>query len=334
MIEPSWRDGGDGPGVAVADRLTCAGDESAVVAAGRHDVTDVDGLAGGDPCRHRWVEVAGVEAGGLDGVVDGVDVIVRRRDDRRGCARWRGGRSTPGSDPGEVVVEGAGDDPAVGFVGVEGGGVTASQLQGRGGFPGVGEAVEAFELVDAAVDAQLGEQATPTDALQLAGVADQGEAPPVPSGERRRPGDRAGVDSIPASSTISVAPAGSWYSGSGGRSVRCHSWSSLATVSARMPVSRSTVRAAFAVGATANTTRPCSSEVVAGGGEHAGLAGPGRADHQHQPVVAGDRCGGVGLQRIQPVAVDAWSDGVAGSAWAAIAQVRIASSWARTASDV
>ena len=40
--------------------------------------------------------------------------------------------------------------------------------------------------------------------------------------------------------------------------MRCHSWSSLATVSARMPVSRSSVRAAFAVGATANTTRPCA----------------------------------------------------------------------------
>ena len=45
----------------------------------------------------------------------------------------------------------------------------------------------------------------------------------------------AGVDSIPASSTTTVAPAGSRYVGSGGRSVRCHSWSSLATVSVGHP---------------------------------------------------------------------------------------------------
>ena len=82
-------------------------------------------------------------------------------------------------DPVEVVVEGAGDDPAVGFVGVERVGVAGSQLQRRGGFPGVGEAVEAFELVDAAVGAQLGEQAAAADALQLAGVADEGEPPAV-----------------------------------------------------------------------------------------------------------------------------------------------------------
>ena len=70
-------------------------------------------------------------------------------------------------------MEGAGDDAAVGFVGVEGGGVTASQLQGCGGFPRVGEAVEACELVDAAVGAELGEQTSPADTLQLARVTDQ-----------------------------------------------------------------------------------------------------------------------------------------------------------------
>ena len=75
-------------------------------------------------------------------------------------------------------------------------------------------------------------------------------------------------------------------------------------------------------------------EVVGGGGEHAGLAGAGRSDDEHEPVVAGDGRGGVGLQRIEPVPVRPWSDGAGGSAWAAIAHVTIASSWASTGSDV
>ena len=66
------------------------------------------------------------------------------------------------------------------------------------------------------------------------------------------------MESIPASSTMTVAPGPSRYSSSGGRSVRCHSWSSLATVSERIPVSRSRLRAALAVGANPNTCRPWS----------------------------------------------------------------------------
>ena len=46
------------------------------------------------------------------------------------------------------------------------------------------EAVQPFELVDAAVGAQLVEQAAAADALQLAGVTDQGQPPLV----RRSPG--------------------------------------------------------------------------------------------------------------------------------------------------
>ena len=72
-------------------------------------------------------------------------------------------------------------------------------------------------------------------------------------------------------------------------------------MSVSIPVSASSLRAAFAVGASPNTPRPCTVEVLGGGGEHLGLAGPGGSDDQHQPVVAGDHRGGFALHRIQPV---------------------------------
>ena len=68
-----------------------------------------------------------------------------------------------------------------------------------------------------------------------------------------------------------------------------------------MPVSRSRTRAAFAVGATPNTGAAVGVEVGDGSARASGLAGTGRADDQHEPVVAGDRRGGVGLQHIEPV---------------------------------
>jgi hypothetical protein len=46
--------GGDGPSVAVADGVACAGGEGAVVAAGHHHIPDVDvavGRSGGRPVR-------------------------------------------------------------------------------------------------------------------------------------------------------------------------------------------------------------------------------------------------------------------------------------------
>ena len=43
----------------------------------------------------------------------------------------------------------------------------------------MGEAVRSFEHVDAAVDAQFGEQAATTNCLQLAMVTDQDKAPAV-----------------------------------------------------------------------------------------------------------------------------------------------------------
>ena len=97
----------------------------------------------------------------------------------------------------EVDVEGAGVDPAVTLVGVEGGGVAVSQLERRGGLPGVGEPVEPLERLDATVGAQLGDESAAADGLQLARITDQGETPPslvdetdqvVEIGRRQHPG--------------------------------------------------------------------------------------------------------------------------------------------------
>ena len=93
-----------------------------------------------------------------------------------------------------MIVERSGDDPVVGLVGVEGAGITGSQLQRRGRLPVVGEAVQAFELVDSAVGAQLGEQAATADGLQLAIVTDQDETPLVRLGETDELMQRRGRD--------------------------------------------------------------------------------------------------------------------------------------------
>ena len=45
-------------------------------------------------------------------------------------------------------------------------------------------------------------------------------------------------------------------------------------------------------------------QVVDGGGEHPRLARTGRADDQHDTVVAGHRGGGVGLQHIEAGPID------------------------------
>jgi hypothetical protein len=117
--------GDDGPQVAVAYRLAPVGDQAAVVAAGRDDLAWVGLLAAADRDRSVGVEVAGGEPGPLDGVVERVDVVIRRRHDGDGLAA--GVVYEPvASDLFELVVEGAGDDPAVGFVGVERGRVAGA----------------------------------------------------------------------------------------------------------------------------------------------------------------------------------------------------------------
>ena len=204
----------------------------------------------------------------------------------------------------EVVVECSGDDPIVGFVGVEGDGIAGSQLQGRGGLPVVREAVQVFELVDSAGGAQLGEQATTADGLQLAIVTDPDEAPLVRLGEARR---------------VRAGP--------GWRSFRLHrrppssrSAAGTRVVAVGRAVAPFVEQLGDRVGANpgvpfeypgrfrgrGDTEHPTMLrvQVVDGGGKHPGLARPGRADHQHQTVVAGDTERGVGLQHIETRRLD------------------------------
>ena len=76
----------DGPRLPVADRLAGRRDQGAVVAAGGDNVTDVSALSAGDRCGDVRVELSGGDSGGLDGVVDGVDMIIRRGDEGDGGA--------------------------------------------------------------------------------------------------------------------------------------------------------------------------------------------------------------------------------------------------------
>ena len=95
---------------------------------------------------------------------------------------------------GDEVVEGAGGDAAVADVGVEGVGLAGSQLEGRGLFPAVAEAVDGGELVGAAGAAELVEHAAAADGLELAGVADEDESPLLGHGERDELVEGAGAD--------------------------------------------------------------------------------------------------------------------------------------------
>jgi hypothetical protein len=122
------------------------------------------------------------EPGALHGVVDGVDVLVGAGGDSD--ALPGGGEPEPFlGDPIDVLLESAGDDPVVGLVGIERARVAAAELEGRGGFPELGEAVDAGQLVHAADAAEFVEQAASADGLQLAGVTNQRHPPVVCVGQ-------------------------------------------------------------------------------------------------------------------------------------------------------
>ncbi len=108
----------DGPPVAAAYRFTPLGAQAAVVAARRDDLADTGVFTATDRDGDVRGEVTDGEPHLLDRVVERVDVIVRRRNDGDGLAV--DGMAEPvASDPLNVVGEGAGGDPAVGFVAVQ-----------------------------------------------------------------------------------------------------------------------------------------------------------------------------------------------------------------------
>ncbi len=127
-------------------------------------------------------ELAGLVTVGLDGVVDGVDVVV-------GGGRDRQVLTTPvAADPGvgdvvEMLEERSGEDAVVVEVGVETSRITVSQLQGRGGFPVVTEPMDWLQFEGASGRAQLGEHAAAADGLELVRITNQRQPPVLLVGE-------------------------------------------------------------------------------------------------------------------------------------------------------
>ena len=140
-------------------------------------------LAAGDP--HDAVfgsELADGEAHPLHSVVDRINVVVGGGGDGHRAA-VEGVSDPVFGDDVEMVEERAGDDPAVRLVGVQRSRAPGSQLQGGRCFPPLGEPVETGQFVHPACGTQLGEQAAPTHGLELAGVADESEAPSLAVGQ-------------------------------------------------------------------------------------------------------------------------------------------------------
>jgi hypothetical protein len=119
---------GDGPPFAVTHRVTGGGDQATVVAAGRHKVTETGVFAAADRHRCVGIEVTGGDPGGLHRGVQPVDVLVGRRHQRHGAAAIVV-FDPLFADPGEMLIDGAGADPAVDLVGVQAAGITNTQLE-------------------------------------------------------------------------------------------------------------------------------------------------------------------------------------------------------------
>ena len=132
----------DGPDVTVLDEVSAtSGGQAALVGAGDDAVTDSGEVSvvqfdrvGGD--------VSVVDAFKSGAGVERCDVAARGRDQQAGQALARVG------GPGLVAVfehglAAAGGNPVAGEVEVEGLGAAVAQLQGGGGFVGVGEPVQA-----------------------------------------------------------------------------------------------------------------------------------------------------------------------------------------------
>ena len=121
-------DGGHDPLVAVADELAGRSYVCAVVAAGGDEIADPSADAVGSVGAARSVEFAAFASRVLDAVVDQVDVFVAGGRDRQRLVVVA--TVVPvGGDRVEVLVDAAGQDAAMGFVGVERPCVAVSQLQ-------------------------------------------------------------------------------------------------------------------------------------------------------------------------------------------------------------
>ena len=269
----------------------------------------------------------------LMGSPDGVDVVVGRGDDGDAAAGVVV-VDPGGGETGEVVVEGAGDDPAVRLVGVERGGVAASQLQRRGGFPGVGEAVEAFELARrgrwrtarrtgrrgrrpaAGAGHRPGRAATGCRSARVDELVEGGGGQhPGLVDDQRRARPAAGTRAAVAGRCVATRGA-AWRPCR--RGCRCRARRSGPPWRSAPPRTRhDRGRARSSAAAVSMRVLPAP-------------AGPTTSTSRSSPATAAaaSACNGSRPSRSTVV------DGAGGSAWAAIAHVRIASSWARTGSDV
>ncbi len=165
-----------GPAVTVPHHLPHIGAKVPEVAAGRHHIPHQHLDAVANDRGSGGVEFPGRDPGGLEVGVDEPGVVVGRRRHRERLA-GRVSLAPRGGDGVEVFGEGAGLDAAVCFVGVEDGGVAVSELEGCGGFPRFGEAVDGVEL-DRGDDAgDLRQQAAAADGLQLARITHQHQTP-------------------------------------------------------------------------------------------------------------------------------------------------------------
>ena len=226
----------------------------------------------------------------------------------RGGHHGEGAAPLVGVDPavGDVVQmidQRAGDDAAVGLIGVECPRIPGPQLQRRRGFPAMREPVQSFELLDPTIHTQLGQQTAPAHTLQLARIADQRQPPPVALSQRDdaveggrgehagfvhdqgRPGRQPELrQRWPVTPVPFVQQLGDGVCRDAGITLqgpccfRCR----------RHREHHPTVR----------------MQILGGSDERARLAGTSWADNQHEPIVTGQGGAGVALQHIQTVPVD------------------------------
>src|SRR5690606_12464004 len=151
-------------------------------AAGDHFVSYPQPLTADIHGRGGGVEFAGLDAGLLGEVVEagnGVGGVGHQRH----CLAPAAGFVPGVDDPGFHVFEGSVVKATVPLVLGENGGIAGAETQTGGAFPFVSEAVDLVEFCRPVKVDEMGEHATSSDRSELAGVADEDDAPVVPVGE-------------------------------------------------------------------------------------------------------------------------------------------------------